>query len=184
VLRSIHAQSPDIALGVVKTGGEIGAGDQGLMFGYACRQTEELMPLPITLAHRLAMKMAEVRKQRVLPYLGPDGKTQVTVEYHDGRPVRVDHVVIASQHTTDALTPDGKLMRDDARQEIIAKVVRPVLGDLMDARTKYTVNGTGRFLVGGPQAAPCSSTRMGPVRAPTRCSRSWCVKYSRSRLAG
>jgi S-adenosylmethionine synthetase len=152
IMRSIHPQSPDINRGVSQAGGEIGAGDQGLMFGFACRQTRELMPLPIQLAHQLAMKLAEVRKNRTLPYLGPDGKSQVTVEYREGQPVRVDYVVIAAQHTDAVLTPDANSMRDEAKQEIIAKVVRPVLGDLVDAKTKFTVNGTGKFLVGGPQA--------------------------------
>jgi S-adenosylmethionine synthetase len=137
---------------VTKTGGEIGAGDQGMMFGFACRQTKELMPLPIMLAHKLAMKLAEVRKRKILPYLGPDGKTQVTVEYRDGKPVRVDYVVVAAQHTADVVTCDGRLMTDDAKEEIIEKVVRPTLGELADNKTKITVNGTGKFLVAGPQA--------------------------------
>jgi S-adenosylmethionine synthetase len=152
ILRSFHRQSPDISLGVAKAGGEIGAGDQGMMFGFACRQTKELMPLPIMLAHRLAMKIAEVRKQGILPFLGPDGKTQVTVEYRDGKPVRVDYVVVAAQHTADVVTPDGKFMTEEAKKEIIAKVVLPVLGDFADAKTRFTVNGTGKFLVAGPQA--------------------------------
>ena len=152
ILRAIHPQSLDINMGVSQAEGKIGAGDSGLMFGYACRQTPELMPLPIMLAHRLAMKLAEVRKNSVLPFLGPDGKTQVTVEYRDGRPVRVDCVVIAAQHTEAALTADGSFMTDDARQEIIDQVARPVLGDLIDSRTRFTVNGTGKFLVGGPTA--------------------------------
>jgi len=152
IVRSIHPQSPDINLGVSQAGGQIGAGDQGLMFGFACRQTGELMPLPILLAHRLAMKLAEVRKSKTLPYLGPDGKTQVTVEYREGKPARVDYVVIAAQHTGAVLTPDGRLMKDEARQEIVAKVVLPVLGGLVDEKTRITVNGTGKFLVGGPQA--------------------------------
>jgi S-adenosylmethionine synthetase len=152
IIRTIHAQSPDISMGVSKKGKEIGAGDQGIMFGYACRQTEELMPLPITLAHKLAMTLTEVRKKKVLPYLGPDGKTQVTVEYRDGKPVRVDYVVIAASHTAAAVTRDGKFTTDAAKQEIIAKVVRPVVGDLLDKKTKITVNGTGKFLVSGPQA--------------------------------
>ena len=152
ILSSIHTQSPDINLGVTKPSGEIGAGDQGLIFGYACRQTRELMPLPIMLAHRLAMRLADVRKQKVLPFLGPDGKTQVTVEYRDGKPVRVDYVVIAAQHTADAVTPDGRFMSEDAKQDIIAKVAQPVLGSLVDEKTKFTVNGTGKFLVAGPQA--------------------------------
>ena len=152
IIRTIHAQSPDISMGVSKKGKEIGAGDQGIMFGYACDQTEELMPLPITLAHKLAMTLTEVRKKKVLPYLGPDGKTQVTVEYRDGKPVRVDYVVIAASHTAAAVTRDGKFTTDAAKQEIIAKVVRPVVGDLLDKKTKITVNGTGKFLVSGPQA--------------------------------
>lgn len=151
VIRTIHAQSPDIALGVSKKGGQIGAGDQGLMFGYACRQTKELMPLPITLAHELASQLAAVRKKKEVPYLGPDGKTQVTVEYRDGKPTRVDYVVIAASHTDEVVTPDGKFTTDEAKEEIIAKVVRPVIGDLVDKKTRITVNGTGKFLVSGPQ---------------------------------
>jgi S-adenosylmethionine synthetase len=152
ILRSIHPQSPDIDLGVTKAGGQFGAGDQGMMFGYACRQTSELMPMPIMLAHKLAMKLADVRKRKILPYLGPDGKTQVTVEYRDGNAVRVTHVVIAAQHSRDVLTPDGKFMREEARQQIIAEVAVPVLGHLIDGDTRFTVNGTGKFLVAGPQA--------------------------------
>ena len=152
IIRTIHAQSPDISMGVSKKGQEIGAGDQGIMFGYACSQTKELMPLPITLAHKLAMKLTDVRKKKALPYLGPDGKTQVTVEYRDGKPVRVDYVVIAASHTAAVVTRDGKFTTDAAKQEIIAKVVRPVVGDLLDKKTKITVNGTGKFLVSGPQA--------------------------------
>ncbi|HEY9646636.1 MAG TPA: methionine adenosyltransferase [Chroococcidiopsis sp.] len=152
IMRTIHAQSPDINQGVAQATGEIGAGDQGLMFGYACNQTEEFMPLPITLAHQLAMKLTEVRKTKRLPYLGPDGKTQVTVEYRDGKPARVDYVVIAAQHTPDVVTPDGQHMTEAAKQDIIDQVVMPVLGDLVDPQTKITVNGTGKFLIGGPQA--------------------------------
>lgn len=152
ILRAFHAQSPDIAQGVSRDAGKIGAGDQGMMFGYACQQTPELMPLPIMLAHRLTKRLAEARKQKVLPYLGPDGKSQVTVEYRDGKPVRVDYVVLACQHTPDVVTPDGKFMTEEARQQVIDTVARPVLGDLIDEATKFTVNGTGKFLVGGPQA--------------------------------
>jgi S-adenosylmethionine synthetase len=152
IARTLHAQSPDISMGVSKKGKAIGAGDQGLMFGYACRQTNQLMPLPIMLAHELARKLAEVRKKKVLPYLGPDGKTQVTVEYRDGEPVRVDYVVIAASHTTAAVTRDGKATTDEAKQEIVDKVVRPVLGNLLDEKSTVTVNGTGKFLVSGPQA--------------------------------
>jgi S-adenosylmethionine synthetase len=151
ILRTIHAQSPDIDLGVSKEGGQIGAGDQGLMFGYACTQTKELMPLPIQLAHQLAMRLAEVRKTKELPYLGPDGKTQVTVEYQGGKPVRVDYIVIAASHTDAVVTRDGKYTTEEAKQEIVAKVVRPVVGDLIDRKTTITVNGTGKFLVSGPQ---------------------------------
>ena len=151
IVRTIHAQSPDISQGVTKEGGKIGAGDQGIMFGYACNQTEELMPLPIMLAHKLALRLAEVRKQKVLPYLGPDGKTQVTVEYRDGKPLRVDYVVIAASHTDDVVTPDGKFTTDEAKQAIVDQVVRPVVGDVLDEKTTITVNGTGKFLVSGPQ---------------------------------
>jgi S-adenosylmethionine synthetase len=152
ITRAIHPQSLDINMGVSQAEGKIGAGDQGLMFGFACRQTPELMPLPIMLAHGLAMKLAEVRKKSVLPFLGPDGKTQVTVEYRDGRPARVDYVVLAAQHTNAVLTRDGKFMTEEARQGIIDAVARPVLGELIDEKTRFTVNGTGKFLVGGPQA--------------------------------
>ena len=151
ILQTIHAQSPDIDLGVSKQQGQIGAGDQGLMFGYACRQTPEMMPLPIQLAHNLAKKLAEVRKTGQLPYLGPDGKTQVTVEFRDGRPVRVDYVVIAASHSAAVVTPDGKYTTEEAKQQIIDCVVKPVCGELMDDRTRITVNGTGKFLVSGPQ---------------------------------
>jgi S-adenosylmethionine synthetase len=140
ILRGFHPQSPDIDQGVSRDQGVLGAGDQGMMFGYACRQTPELMPLPIMLAHKLARKLAEVRKQGVLPFLGPDGKTQVTVEYRDGNAVRADYVVLACQHTPDVVTSDGKFMTEEAKQQVI------------DAKTKFTVNGTGKFLVGGPQA--------------------------------
>ena len=152
ILRSFHRQSSDINLGVTKAGGEIGAGDQGMMFGFACRQTKELMPLPIMLAHKLSMRLAEARKQGILPFLGPDGKTQVTVEYRNGKPVRVDHVVIAAQHTSDVVTSDGKYMIEEAKTEVINNVAMPVLGDLADGKTKFVVNGTGKFVVAGPQA--------------------------------
>jgi S-adenosylmethionine synthetase len=152
VVRTIHAQSPDISMGVSRKGKKVGAGDQGLMFGYACSQTKESMPLPITLAHKLAMKLSQVRKKKVLPYLGPDGKTQVTVEYRDGKPVRVDYVVIAASHTDEVVTPDGKFTTDEAKQEIVDRVVQPVVGDLLDKKSTVTVNGTGKFLVSGPQS--------------------------------
>jgi S-adenosylmethionine synthetase len=152
VVRTIHAQSPDISMGVSKKAKKIGAGDQGLMFGYACNQTKELMQLPITLAHKLAMKLSQVRKKKVLPYLGPDGKTQVTVAYRDGKAVRVDYVVIAASHTDEVVTPDGKFTTGEAEQEIVDRVVQPVVGDLLDKKSIVTVNGTGKFLVSGPQS--------------------------------
>lgn len=151
VVRTIHRQSPDIDQGVTKAGGEIGAGDQGLMFGYACDQTPESMPLPIQLAHRLVRELARVRKARLLPYLGPDGKAQVTLEYLKGKPTRVTHVVVAASHTDEVITPDGKWTTPEAKREIVDQVVRPTLGDLMDDRSIVTVNGTGKFLVSGPQ---------------------------------
>ena len=140
ILTAIHQQSPDIAMGV-DTGG---AGDQGLMFGYACNETPELMPLPIQLAHRLAEQLTEARKSGQLPYLRPDGKSQVTVEYRDGRPFRVDAVVISSQHAPE-------VENDQLRAEIREHVIRhTVPGDLMDDDTKYHINPTGRFVTGGP----------------------------------
>ena len=141
VLSNIDEQSPDIAMGVNPGG----AGDQGMMFGYACTETPELMPLPISLAHRLAKKLTEVRKNGQLSYLRPDGKSQVTVEYDGETPVRIDTVVISSQHAPDIELP---FLRD----EIIHKVILPVLpADLVDSQTKYYINPTGRFVVGGPQ---------------------------------
>jgi S-adenosylmethionine synthetase len=149
ILNAIGRQSPDIAQGV-DTGG---AGDQGLMVGYACDQTAELMPMPIVLAHRLTRRLAEVRRSGLLPYLGPDGKSQVTVEYHDGKPVRLDTVVISSQHTEDILDASGTCITDAARTEIIEKVGMAVLpAELVDARTRFLVNPTGKFVIGGPQS--------------------------------
>jgi len=122
------------------------------MMGYACRETPELMPLPIMLAHKLARRLAEVRKKHILKYLGPDGKSQVTVEYEGGKPMRVTDVVIASQHTEEVLDKTGKNMSDDARKEIIDAVVKPVLKNYIDKNTKYHVNATGKFVIGGPQS--------------------------------
>jgi S-adenosylmethionine synthetase len=140
VLSSVHSQSPDIAMGV-DTGG---AGDQGLMFGFACRETDELMPLPIMLAHKLARGLSTARRDGVLPYLRPDGKSQVTVEYDGTTPVRVDAVVVSSQHSPSAT---NEQMRADIIANIINRVIPP---SLMDAKTKIYVNPTGRFVVGGP----------------------------------
>ncbi len=149
VLNVIGRQSPDIAQGV-DTGG---AGDQGLMVGYACRETPELMPLPISLAHKLSMRLAQVRKSGTLPYLGPDGKSQVTVEYLDGRPLRVDTVVVSSQHTDEILDKTGNNITEKSRNEIIDAVVRPVLTKrLIDSNTKFFINPTGKFVIGGPQS--------------------------------
>lgn len=141
VVTSIDQQSSDIALGV-DTGG---AGDQGLMFGFACNETEELMPMPIMLAHKLAMRLSEVRKQDILSYLRPDGKTQVSIEYKDGKPFRIDTIVVSSQHS-----PDVHLK--DMKEDIIEKVIKPIVPKaLLDEETiKYFINPTGRFVVGGP----------------------------------
>jgi len=147
VMNCIGRQSPDIAQGV-DTGG---AGDQGIMFGYACRETPELMPLPIMLAHRLCRKLSDVRRAQDLKYLGPDGKSQVTVEYVDGRALRVDTVVLSTQHTTEILDRSGKQITDKARAEITEAIIKPVLGKrLMDKETKVLINPTGKFVVGGP----------------------------------
>lgn len=147
ILNAIGSQSPDIAQGV-DTGG---AGDQGLMTGYACRETKELMPLPIMLAHKLTRQLAKVRKKKILPYLGPDGKTQVTVEYRNGKPHRVDAIVVSTQHSEAILNRSGKKITKQAIEEIIAKVVTPIVpNSMIDKKTKFFVNPTGKFVVGGP----------------------------------
>jgi S-adenosylmethionine synthetase len=149
ILNAIGSQSPDIAQGV-DTGG---AGDQGLMSGYACRETRELMPIPIMLAHKLARQLATVRRKQTLPYLGPDGKSQVTVEYRDGKPRRVDAVVISTQHTEEILDRTKKRITRKSREEIIDKVIRPIIPQRMiDKKTKFHINPTGKFVIGGPQS--------------------------------
>ena len=148
ILNAIHAQSPDIAQGVNRGG----AGDQGLMVGYACKETPELMPLPITLAHKLVMRLAEVRKKEILKFLGPDGKSQVSVEYHNGKPKRVDCVVIACQHTDEIVDSSGQRITKKSRRQIIKAVVEPVIGKWIDKDTKFYVNETGKFIIGGPQS--------------------------------
>jgi S-adenosylmethionine synthetase len=141
VVSAIHEQSPDIAMGVDPGG----AGDQGLMFGYACNETEELMPLPIMLAHKLTRRLTQVRKEEILDYLRPDGKSQVTVEYDGSKPVRVEAVIISAQHSS---LVKVETIREDVLEKVIHAVIPP---SLLDSKTKYYINPTGRFVVGGPQ---------------------------------
>ncbi|HEX5573702.1 MAG TPA: methionine adenosyltransferase [Nitrososphaeraceae archaeon] len=144
VLTSIHEQSPDISMGVAKNeNGVQGAGDQGLMFGYATSETAELMPMPITLAHKLTMKLAKVRKEKTLDWMGPDGKSQVSVIYEDSVPKKIDTVVVSTQHTED-------ISISQVREEVISKVIKPICDDLIHDSTKFLVNPTGRFVIGGP----------------------------------
>jgi len=148
VIISLNEQSPDISQGITKTEGlhsEQGAGDQGMMFGYACTETEELMPLPITLAHKLAHKLAEVRKRGILPWARPDGKAQVSIEYENNEPIRLDTVVIAIHH-------DDGITHDEIKSQVIEHVIKPVCNKWIDDRTNYHINATGKFIIGGPEA--------------------------------
>ena len=149
ILNAIGSQSPDISQGV-ETGG---AGDQGLMIGYAINETPELMPMTISLAHKLSLRLTDVRKSNILPYLGPDGKTQVTMEFVDNKPCRVDTVLVSSQHTEDILDKTGKYITSQAKDEIMQNVVVPIVPrNMLDDKTKYLVNPTGKFVIGGPQS--------------------------------
>ena len=155
VLNAIHEQSADIAQGVDKASdveGEQGAGDQGLMFGYACNETDVLMPLPIHLSHRIVEKLAELRESGEIPWLRPDSKSQVTVEYGaDNKPIKIDTVVVSTQHDESILTPDRHSITEEAKQEIIDKAIKPVLPEeYVQGDIKYHINPTGKFVIGGP----------------------------------
>jgi S-adenosylmethionine synthetase len=145
VLNAIGEQSPDIDQGVAQAGGEIGAGDQGLMFGFACKETPELMPLPIHLAHRLTERLAQVRKEGIIPYLRPDGKAQISVKYAGGKPVSVDTVVVSTQHHEEV---SQEQLHKDVIEEVIKKVIP---AELLSENVKYHINPTGKFVIGGPQ---------------------------------
>jgi len=142
---SIHGQSADISLGVNETDNkDQGAGDQGMMYGFACNETQELMPMPIVLAHKLTRRMAEVRKTGLIKNIGPDGKSQVTIEYENDKPRRIEAIVVSQQHKED-------ISEDELKKEIFAKVIMPVCGKMIDERTKVFINPTGRFIIGGPE---------------------------------
>jgi len=143
IITSIHEQSPDIARGVVNNGIVHGAGDQGLMFGYATNETEELMPLPITLAHKLTKRLSEVRKKKILDWVRPDGKSQVTIEYNDNKPTKVTDIIVSIQHTPD-------VSYDTIREGVIKNVIEPICSEYITNNTRYYINPTGRFVIGGP----------------------------------
>lgn len=145
IINRLNKQSPEIAQGVLREGGEIGAGDQGMMYGYACNETEQLMPLTISLAHALTRRLAEVRKKNIIPHLGPDGKSQVSVAYVDGKPQELKAVVIAQQHTEE-------VSEEELKKQIVEHVITPVCGAWLTHETKLHINATGAFILGGPEA--------------------------------